>query len=129
LEGDGSLVQEFYKFKDDMDDPDIFCDFEKWAIDPIHERNQTLVPVPISKPTTLLAYYDPATYVFELYNDGGILKANELPYEPENFGDFSPKVATIENSESQFLSDRDAPKDGFVPRSALPTVSLSQRLN
>ena len=28
LEGEGGLVDEFYEFKDNIDDPDILCDFE-----------------------------------------------------------------------------------------------------
>lgn len=122
LKGEGGLVDEFYGFKDDLDDPDMFCDFETWAIDPIHERVKQLVPVPISKPTTLLEYFDPVTYVFELYNDGGILKANEIPFDPQIFGDAGPKVAIVENTEIRLSSDLNAPRDGFVCRSTLPVV-------
>lgn len=122
LRGEGGLVDEFHGFKDDLDDPDIFCDFETWAISPIHERVRQLVPVPISKPTTLSEYFDPITYVFELYNDDGVLKAKELPFDPEIFGDASPKVAIVENAENQLSSDPDAPRDGFVSRPTLPRV-------
>ncbi|KAH6714133.1 kinase-like domain-containing protein [Leptodontidium sp. MPI-SDFR-AT-0119] len=124
LGGEGSLVDEFYEFKDDIDDPDILCDFETWAIGPIHERVKQLVPLPISSPTTLLEYYDPETYVFELFNEGGILKANELAFDPKIFGDASPKVAIIENAESRLSSSREVPRDVIVSRSALPTVPL-----
>jgi len=82
LEGEGSLVDEFYKFKDNMDDFDVFGDFETWAIGPIHERVQQLVHVSISKPTTLLDYYGAETYDFQLFNEGGVLKANELAADP-----------------------------------------------
>ena len=102
LEGEGSLIDEFYEFKDDIDDLDILCNFETWAIGPIHKRVKQLVPVPISTPTTPLEYYNPETYVFELFNDGGILKANELTFDPKIFGDASPKVAIIENAEIDF---------------------------
>ncbi|CAG8982277.1 hypothetical protein HYALB_00004511 [Hymenoscyphus albidus] len=85
LKGEGGLIDEFYQFKPDIGNPDIFCDFETWAIDPIHERVQQLAPIPISTSTSLLDYYDPVTYVFELYNDGGILNANELPFDPDIF--------------------------------------------
>ncbi|RDL34549.1 Uncharacterized protein BP5553_07677 [Venustampulla echinocandica] len=125
LEGEGSLIDEFYEFKDDIDDPDILCDFETWAIGPIHERVKQLVPVAISRPTTLLEYYDPQTYVFELFNDGGILKANELAFDQEIFGDASPKVAIIENAESRLSPSHEIPRDGIVSRSALPTVPLT----
>ncbi|TVY55312.1 hypothetical protein LCER1_G003524 [Lachnellula cervina] len=124
LEGEGSLVDEFYQFKDDLDDPDILCDFETWAIGPIHERVRKLVPVPVSRPTTLLEYYDAETYVFELFNEGGVLKANELAFDPKIFGDASPKVAIVENAEIQLFTSRDVPRDGIVSRSALPTVPL-----
>jgi hypothetical protein len=101
LEGEGNLVDEFYEFKDDMDDPDILCDFERWAINAIHDQVKQLVPVAVSRPTTLLDYYDPEIHVFELFNDGGVLKGKELTFDLEIFGDASPKVAIIENAESQ----------------------------
>jgi len=91
LEGEGSLIGEFYGLKGDIDDPDVLCNFETWAIGPIHERVKQLVPVPISRLTTLLEYYDPETYVFELFNKGGRLKANELAFDPKIFRDASPK--------------------------------------
>ncbi|TVY20808.1 hypothetical protein LARI1_G001787 [Lachnellula arida] len=124
LEGEGSLIDEFYQFKDDLNDPDILCDFETWAIDPIHERVKNLVPVPVSRPTTLLEYYNADTHVFELYNQGSILKATELAFDPKIFGDASPKVSIIENAEIHLFKSREVPRDGIVSRSALPTVPL-----
>ena len=124
LEGEGGLVDEFYAFKDDIDDPDIFCDFETWAIDPIHERVRQLVPVPVSKPTTLLEYYDPEIYVFELFNEGGILKANELVFDPKIFGDASPKISIVGNTESRLSPGHEVPRDTMISRTALPTVPL-----
>lgn len=124
LEGESGLLDEFYTFKDDLDDPDILCDFETWAIGPIHERVMQLVPVAVSRPTTLLEYHAPETFVFELFNEGGVLKAKELAFDPNIFGDPSPKVAIIENAASQLSSSHEEPRDGVVLRSALPTVPL-----
>jgi hypothetical protein len=122
LEGEGNLVDEFYEFKDDMDDPDILCDFETWAINAIHEQVKQLVPVAVSRPITLLDYYDPEIHVFELFNDGGVLKGKELTFDLEIFGDASPKVAIIENAESQLSLSHKGPRDDVVFRTVLPNV-------
>lgn len=38
LEDEWALVGEFYRFKDDLDDPDVFREFEEWAVDAIDEQ-------------------------------------------------------------------------------------------
>lgn len=86
-----------------------------------------MVPVAISKPTTLLEYYDPETYIFELFNEGGIWKASELVREAKFFGDPRPKVAIIGNAESRFSSSHQVPRNGIMSRSVLPNLLLVLR--
>jgi hypothetical protein len=98
--GEGMLVDTFYEFKNNLDDPDIFCDFETWVIDAIdgHIKRFAPAPNPTSRmPTTLLEYYHPETFVMELVNHNGILKPVEHPYDPEIHGDTSPKVVIIDS--------------------------------
>lgn len=61
LRGEGGLVDTFHKFmEDDLNDPDVYFDFETWVIDAVYEDIQRLAPAPDPTsrvPTTLLEYY------------------------------------------------------------------------
>lgn len=114
LEGEGNLVDEFYEFKDDMDDPDILCDFERWAINAIHDQVKQLVPVAVSRPTTLLDYYDPEIHVFELFNDGGVLKGKELTF----------RFGNIRRCQPQSCYHRKCRKSTFIKPQKDPGMTL-----
>ena len=58
----------------------------------------------------------------ELFNESGILKANQLAFDSKAFGDVSPKVAIVEDVERRLSSSYEIPRDGIVSRSTLPTV-------
>ncbi|KAL7925180.1 hypothetical protein ACQKWADRAFT_285285 [Trichoderma austrokoningii] len=121
LGGEGELVDQFYKFKDDIDDPDIFSDFETWAIDAVDEHIKRLAPAASQTPTTLLEYYGAETFVFELVNRNGMLKAIEHSYDPEIHGDTSPKVIIVD-SETRNAESTDG--KAIIHRSVIPTVPL-----
>ncbi len=100
LRGEGELVDTFYEFKDDIDDPDIFCDFETWVIDAVDEHIKRLAPAPdpaSRMPTTLLEYYHAETFAIELVNRNGMLEAIEHPYDRRIHGDTSPKVTIVDS--------------------------------
>jgi hypothetical protein len=99
LEGVGGLIDTFYEFKENLDDTDVFCDFETWVVDAIDEDIKQLAPAPapgFRMPTTLLGYYDAETHVFELVNRNGTLEAVEHRYDPKTNRDTRPKVLIIE---------------------------------
>lgn len=63
--------------------------------------------------------------MFELSNEGGFLKANELVYDPKGFGDPSPKVTTVEDEEAAISYDTsgEETKENIVKRRVLPDVA------
>lgn len=100
LRGEGGLVDAFYRFKDDIDDPDIFCDFETWVVDAVEEHIERLAPAPdpISRmPTTLLEYYGAEKFAMELVNRNGLLVAIEHPYDPKLHGNTGPRVTIVDS--------------------------------
>lgn len=89
LEGGGGLVDTFYQCKEDLDDPDIFIDFEGWAMDAVDERLRRLVKIPSlgsDSPTSLQGYYAAEIFVFTLVNRNGVLVGVETEYTPEYHG-------------------------------------------
>ena len=79
LEGEEGFVDTFYQLKEDLDVPDIFIDFEYWAVDPIIEQLKRLVDSPGSNPkapTALQDYYTAETFVFTLANQNVVPKGS-----------------------------------------------------
>ncbi|KAL6858256.1 hypothetical protein ACO1O0_005716 [Amphichorda felina] len=85
LEGAGDVINEFKDFKDDLDDSDNMFNFEEWVL-----------AVAVRKPITLLDYFSPPTYAFELINDRGRLRAIQQSYTPEIHGDTSPRIQIVD---------------------------------
>lgn len=100
LRGEGGLVDTFHKFmEDDLNDPDVYVDFETWVIDAVYEDIQRLAPAPDPTsrvPTTLLEYYGAEKFALELVNSNGVLAAIEHPYDPRLHGDISPRVTIVD---------------------------------
>lgn len=100
LRGEGGLADTFYRFKeDDLNDPDVYFDFETWVIDAVYEDIQRLAPAPDPTsrvPTTLLEYYGAEKFALELVNRNGVLAAIEHPYDPRLHGDISPRVTIVD---------------------------------
>lgn len=123
LKGEGGLIDIFYDFKDNLDDPDVMCDFETWAVDAIWEHVKRLVPDFQMPTTTLLDYYNAETFVFELVNRSGTLEAIEHPYDPNTFGDARPRVRIVE-PDSEVVSPTTEALTPTICRSVLPGCSL-----
>lgn len=127
LEGKGYILDEFHGFLEDLDDPDNFADFETWAVDAVHEHVLRLCPEPLSRPTSLLDFYNAATHVFQLYNDRGTLRAMEIPLEPGQYGQTDPKFPVVEKVEdvnSEICSSYGSTEQYFLLKSALPNVPI-----
>ncbi|KAI4859025.1 hypothetical protein F4820DRAFT_441001 [Hypoxylon rubiginosum] len=134
LEGEGEVLHEFNEFKDDLDDPENLSNFEDWILDTLddfmREAAPTLAPSD-RKPITLLEYFSPPTFAFELVNKGGKLCAVQEDYDPKTHGDTSPRTEIVDflpddGNESVGSSSAGAifPAEGVVLRSALPPVPL-----
>lgn len=103
LEGEGGLVNKLYEFIETLDDdPDAMYDFEDWVLDPMDEHIKRLAPAPApDSRTTLLQYYQPETYVFDMVNRNGVLVAIEDSYDPNIHGDSRP-IAVIVDDDMEF---------------------------
>ncbi|KAK3941352.1 hypothetical protein QBC46DRAFT_104501 [Diplogelasinospora grovesii] len=140
LEGEGELLQKFNDFKDDLDDPDTMFNFEEWVLGTLDDFMQKVAPTPAPgarKPITLLEYFSPPTFAFELVNKEGKLCAIREDYDPQIHGDTSPRTQIVEDSlprsgrkgsrsssAGDLLPGQCIQSRGAIPRSALPPVPL-----
>lgn len=142
LEGEGAILNEFNGFKDDLDDLDNMFNFEEWVLGALDEFK--LAPAAAAgawKPITLLDYFSPPTYAFELINEEGHLRAIQEDYTPETHGDTSPRtwiVDVLSDRESMsspssligdMLSRRSAQSEDVLLHSFLPLVPHIQRVD
>ncbi|KAL7938205.1 hypothetical protein V8C35DRAFT_330194 [Trichoderma chlorosporum] len=100
LKGDGDLLQQFYALKDDLEDPENMFQFEEWVLDALNDFLEANAPTPARaarKPTTLLEYFSPPTFAFNLVNRQGRLCAIQDTYDPRVHGDSSPRTRIIES--------------------------------
>ncbi|KAM6511302.1 hypothetical protein FALCPG4_016304 [Fusarium falciforme] len=125
LEGEGSILEAFNGFRNDLDDPDTLFQFEVWILGPLQPFLDKEAPTPSRhEPMSLLQYFSPRAFAFKFVNKKGQLDAIQLNYDPAVNGDSSPKthIVNVPASLPQ-LRDRQS-KDGVVLRSALPPVPL-----
>jgi hypothetical protein len=119
LKGEGSTLEEFNSFRNDLDDPDTLFQFEEWILGPLQPFLDREAPtLSRHEPMSLLQYFSPRTFAFKFVNKKGKLDAIQLDYDLTVNGDSSPKTHI-----SPRLRDRQS-KDGVVLRSALPPVRL-----
>ncbi|KAK5633212.1 hypothetical protein RRF57_008926 [Xylaria bambusicola] len=98
LAGPGGILEEFRRFTTDLDDPDLFNQFEEWVIGSLHDYLISVAPAPRSRarqPITLLAYFTPQTYALKLKNKAGKLHVAQYTYEPSIHGDPSPRAKVV----------------------------------
>ena len=135
LEGSGELLQEFRDFKDDVEDPDTMFNFEEWILGALGDDMRQVAPSPapgVRKPITLLEYFSPPTFAFELVSREGKLCALKQNYDPQIHGDTAPRTRIVQDSppprSQRRGSDSSAsargrlPRKGVIPRSVLPQV-------
>jgi hypothetical protein len=93
--GEGSLLHKFNSFKGDLDDPDTMSQFEECVLAALDDFMPELAPTPepgTRKPLTLLEFFSPPKFAFELVNEKGKgdLRAIQEGYNPQVHGDLSP---------------------------------------
>lgn len=91
---------------------------------------------PLYPPITLLEYFSPPTFAFELVNKGGKLCAVQEHYDPKTYGDTSPRTRIVDvlpdhgdehpssSSAGAIFPSHCIPTQGVILRSALPPVPL-----
>lgn len=130
LEGAGDVINEFKDFKDDLDDSDNMFNFEEWVLGALDEFTCKLAPaVAVRKPITLLDYFSPPTYAFELINDRGRLRAIQQSYTPEIHGDTSPRIQIVDvvPNHDSMQTPQSLIRDALFRPSALGSESLILR--
>jgi hypothetical protein len=126
LRGKGDLLKEFNAFKDDLDDPDTQFQFEEWVLAALQNFVQELAPTPepgTRKPVTLLQFFSPPTFAFQLINENGKLRGIQEPYNYENHGDLSPRTRIVDNS-THVPAPSATSNNRVLLRSELPSVPL-----
>ena len=137
LEGSGELLQEFQGFKDDLDDPETMFNFEEWVLGALGDDIRQVTPSPAPgarQQITLLDYFSPPTFAFELVNRDGKLCTLRENYNPRIHGDTAPRTRIVQGSpppmsqrrgsDSSASSRGSLPGQGVILRSALPDVPL-----
>ncbi|KJZ68343.1 hypothetical protein HIM_12265 [Hirsutella minnesotensis 3608] len=100
LAGDGNLLDEFYNFLKDLDDPDTMFQFEEWVLSPLNDFLRSVAPRQgggTRRPVTLLNYFSPPTYAFTFINNGGSLIAIQEDYHAQIHGDTSPRTRIVDS--------------------------------
>ncbi|KAJ3549146.1 hypothetical protein NM208_g658 [Fusarium decemcellulare] len=133
LKGEGNLLQEFIKFRDDPGAPQ---EFEDWLLKPLKEVMDTLAPVPAQDNRnlkTLLDYFSAPIFPFALINKNGVLHAVPEEYDPDLHDDPNPRTQIVDKypdypfgpspSDADSLLLHDMYSD-LILRSALPPVPL-----
>lgn len=122
LRGEGTLLDDFNKFMNDLDDPDTMTQFEDWVLDPLDDFMHQAAPTPgpgTRKSFTLLDYFSPPTFAFELTNEQGKLSAVQTNYSPQVHGDSSPRTRIVDSAPGPGISENPA-----ISRSTLPSVPI-----
>jgi hypothetical protein len=95
------LLEEFIAFRDDLDDPDTPFQFEEWVLAALQTFIQDKAPTPKAgtrAPVTLLDFFSPPTFAFQLMNENGKIRAIQEPYLPQIHGDLSPRTRIVDIS-------------------------------
>ncbi|KAM0431359.1 hypothetical protein ACHAPT_005335 [Fusarium lateritium] len=124
LEGEGTILDEFNNFKDDLDDPHTLFQFEDWILSPLQKLLDKEAPTPSGRqPITLLQYFSIPTFAFKFVNRDGYVDAIQVDYDPEINGDLNPRTRIVDAPASSHPRDHHS-KGGVILRSALPQVPL-----
>ncbi len=126
--------------KNDLDDPDTMFNFEEWVLGTLDDFMRQVAPPAAPgarKPITLLQYFSPPTFAFELVNKEGKLCAIREDHDPQIHGDSSPRTRIVDDSLSRSGKkvSKSSPAEDPLPgqyiqiqevilRSALPSVPL-----
>lgn len=127
LRGEGSLLDEFNNFKDDLDNPDRYLQFEKWVLEPLNyvlERVAATSAIRHRKPITLLEYFSPPTFAFTLVNKEGNLYALQESYDPQIHGDSSPRTPVVISLPNSQLEPSFATASSLRPLPLIPASEL-----
>ncbi|OAQ62430.1 kinase domain-containing protein [Pochonia chlamydosporia 170] len=124
LEGKGELLHQFNNFKAELDDPDNMFHFEEWVLAALDGFMRQAAPTPAPgapKVITLLEYFSPTTFAFNLVNNEGSLSAVQECYHPEMHGDTSPRTQIVDSLD---LTDSHDVDPEVILRSTLPSVPV-----
>ena len=122
LRGKGTLLNDFEKFENDIDDPDTMFQFEEWILDSLDDLMQQAAPTPepgAQTSITLFNYFSAETFSFELINEQGKLSAIQRDYYPLFHGDSRPRTQIVDSS-----PELETSRNGAILRSSLPPVPI-----